>query len=104
MKIQLILPPVDERYHRLSPSRCFAPLGLTSVATYLEQELSPEQLEILDGELLPQTEILSRLSADVVGISVSILSYHNSVEMMRQAKANGSVVVVGGHHATAMPE
>jgi anaerobic magnesium-protoporphyrin IX monomethyl ester cyclase len=104
MRVQLILPPVDERYHKLSRSGCFPPLGLTSVATYLEQELSLEQMEILDGELLQQAEILARLSADVVGISVSILSYHNSVEIMRQAKAKGSLVIVGGHHATAMPE
>jgi radical SAM superfamily enzyme YgiQ (UPF0313 family) len=104
MRIKLILPPVDDRYHKLSRSGCFPPLGLLSIATFLRQRLQCHDLEILDGELLSQDEILSSLDADVVGVSVSILSYHNAVEIAQRAKSDGSIVVFGGHHATAMPE
>ena len=104
MKLQLILPPVDERYFKLSRSGCFPPLGLLSIATYIENNLPNIELEILDGEILNQNEILSRIDADFVGISISILSYRNAIRIAQVAKSKGATVIFGGHHATAMPE
>ena len=104
MSIKLALPPVDDRYQKLSRSGCFPPIGLLSIAAYVEKHLPHTEIEVLDGELLSQDDILSRIGADIVGVSVSILSYHNAVEIAKEAKAVGATVIFGGHHATAMPE
>ena len=101
MKIQLILPYCENQgSKRLSgwPQ----PLGLLSIATYLKETVPGLEIEILDGTILDQEEIESRIDADIVGITTILRSYENALRIAAQAKKTGAKVVVGGPYATAL--
>lgn len=101
--IQLVLPPLDDGSCGISRSGSFPPLGLLSIATWLKCKHGLDA-EVLDGEVLSFTEIQERLRGAVVGISVSQLTYRNALRLASSAKRFGSMVVFGGHHATALAE
>lgn len=103
-KIQLINAPLSEDYYEISRSGVYPPLNLISLATYLQYYMPSLEIEILDGDILSQEEILSRINADIVGISPKILTYKNSLEIAKAAKGKGAVVIMGGAHATALKE
>ncbi len=86
-----------------------APLGLAYVAAALEK--SGFSVEIYDNYLLGQpietvkAEIKKR-QPEIVGITCSSLTYSRCVEMAKAAKeaCPSCKVVVGGPHASYMPE
>jgi anaerobic magnesium-protoporphyrin IX monomethyl ester cyclase len=101
MKIQLVLPYCDNSgSQRLSgwPQ----PLGILSIATYLKKKSPQVDIEILDGTVLSQEEIESRIDADIVGITTILRSYLNALRIANLAKKAGSKVVIGGPYATAL--
>lgn len=100
---QLVLPPPDAGFSRLSRSGCFPPLGLLSIATYVQHTLGTK-VDVLDGELLAIDEIEASLQKGVVGLSPTQITYENTLRLARTAKDLGCVVVMGGHHATALGE
>ncbi|MBI5092457.1 MAG: B12-binding domain-containing radical SAM protein [Candidatus Hydrogenedentes bacterium] len=100
---QLVLAPPDQNSGRISRSGCFPPLGLLGIATWL-RERTGIAAEILDGEILDLQTLAARLRDGLVGISVSQLTYANSVALAQIAKGRGATVVFGGHHATAHAE
>ncbi len=86
-----------------------APLGLAYVAAALEQ--GGYQVEIYDNYLLgrPIDEVkaeIKKRQPEIVGITCSSLTYSRSVEMAKAAKeaCPACKVVVGGPHASYMPE
>jgi anaerobic magnesium-protoporphyrin IX monomethyl ester cyclase len=86
-----------------------APLGLAYIAAALEK--SGFQVEIYDNYLLGQpieevkVEIRKR-QPEIVGITCSSLTYSRCVEMAKAVKEayHSCIVVVGGPHASYMPE
>lgn len=102
MKIQLINAPLEKQYYEISRCGAYQPLNLIAVASYVTRNLPEVALEILDGDVLSQSAILSKVDADIVGISPKILTYENSLEIAKTAKKNGSLVIMGGPHATAL--
>lgn len=90
-------------------SRMLPPLGLLYIAAVLEK--GGFEVEIFNNYLLnkPIDEIkskVSHLNPEIIGISCNSVNYGRCVEIARAARhaAPKSVVVVGGPHATCMPE
>ena len=78
------------------------PLGILSVGAYVKQNNHGVEVEILDGNnVLSLDEVIDKLDADVVGISVTAVGYDNAIQVARAAKQKGARVVMGG--ATATP-
>lgn len=76
------------------------PLGLLSIATYLESYGGDTQVEVLDGAIMTMDEIAARIDAPLVGFSTTLWNYPSSLALARIAKQRGSMVIMGGHHAT----
>jgi len=59
---------------------------------------------VLDGELLSIDRIEALLRRGIIGLSPTQITYQNTLRLARTAKAQGSTIVMGGHHATALGE
>jgi radical SAM superfamily enzyme YgiQ (UPF0313 family) len=73
---------------------------------FLRAQLSGE-VAIFDGMLLAQNQILAAIESlrpSLVGVSVQMISYKNSLEIAAAAKKLGAVTVLGGHHASQIAE
>ena len=103
MKVQLIQPGTGE-YRSNSRSGSYPPLGLISIATYIHQECPSVEVEILDGELISDEEIIARIDADIVGLNTNTVTYPQALRIAEEAKARGSKIVLGGVYASAIPE
>jgi len=103
MKVQLIQPTTGE-YRSNSRSGCYPPLGLILIATYIRQECPSVEVEILDGELISDDEIIARLDSDIVGLNTNTVTYPQAIKIAAAAKKRGSKVVLGGVYASAIPD
>jgi len=79
----------------------YYPLGLFTIATFLKKKLPFLEINIIDlhhiGNYNP--------TAGITAISASsTLSYKNVLKVAKKAKENNSIVVLGGPHATALPD
>lgn len=109
--VLLIQPPLkpEELYTRGSKATAslLPPLGLAYVAAYLKSK--GHQVRVLDGivDPLPLEEI-SEIARDydVVGITVISSYVIRVIELIKSLKESGvsAPIVVGGPHATALPE
>lgn len=100
--VDLIVPPSRDDTVAVSRSGFFSPLGLLSIATFARQSLRELDVRILDGNITPEGDIHIRPEAQVVGFSPTILSHESCLRLAQQAKANGSIVVLGGYHASSL--
>lgn len=109
--VLLIQPPLkpDELYTRGSRSTAslLPPLGLAYVAAYLKSK--GHRVRVLDGivDPLPLEEICAiARDYDVVGITVISSYVVRVIELIGSLKVAGvsAPIVVGGPHATALPE
>ncbi|MEW6063081.1 MAG: radical SAM protein [Nanoarchaeota archaeon] len=83
------------------------PLTTLTLASYVRANSPQTEIEIFDGELYPDNNSLeSRVdpNANIVGISATSFNYSNVPEIAKKAKENGSIVVLGGLHATYFGE
>lgn len=103
MKLQLVQPTTGE-YRSNSRSGCYVPLGLVSIATYVQSQRPEVEVEILDGEHLTTLQIEERLDGDVVGINANSVTYSQALEVARVAKERGARVLLGGVYPSAIPE
>lgn len=81
--------------------------GLLSLASYTKKNISDIEIRIYDGELYPDNNKLKKEldnSTGVVGISSTSLNYPYVLEIAKQAKENGSQVILGGLHTTYFKE
>lgn len=89
------------------PSGDFS-LGLASIAGYLKAKLPDAEVSCIDTTFNPSLGYVGkRLAAtrpDVVGIYAGTLMYGDVLKVAEMAKASGAMVVVGGPHATVLPE
>jgi radical SAM superfamily enzyme YgiQ (UPF0313 family) len=102
--VQLVNAPNESVVHKSGSASYYPHLGLTSIATYLSAADPACPVEIIDGSITGLGEILSRLSADLVGISVLTPTYLQALEIARAAKGIGAVTVLGNDHATNLYE
>lgn len=81
----------------------YPPGGLLTIAADLHSAFG-ENLKIwIDDQHHSTIEI--RDEADIVGIQVaSTLTYKTALEIAERARLSGKVVVLGGHHATTLPD
>ncbi len=100
MKVKMILPALTEAkspYFRPIKYSLFPPLGLASLAAYLdaddEIEIQDEHVEALDLEDDP----------DLVVIQVYITSAYRAYEIADHYRSKGAYVCLGGLHVTSMP-
>ncbi len=101
MAIVLVVPEPKEKFTSYGP-----PLGLCYISAYLKmkgfQDVKGVDLNI------DSTEDLKRLLKDhennIVGIYCATKSFNESIEFAKIAKANGSIVIMGGPHPTLCPE
>lgn len=100
MKVQLINAPNERQVHQSGSASYYPHLGLLSIATYLRQQRPDIHIEIIDGSITPLTDIVQRLSADVVGVSVLTPTYVPALEIAKEAKKRGATTVFGNDHAT----
>ena len=96
-KTQLVFPKGGSK---LSSSGILPPVGIISLATYLKGKRPDLEVQLLDGEITSQEEIIGSLNGNIVGISVTGENYHNAIEIAREAKKRGAKVILGGSHAT----
>ncbi len=103
MKVQLIDPPLPDSFLGASKLGFFPPFTLLSLASYLNVKLGNLiELEILDGQLLSMEEILTKIDADIVGLTSTIINYENALIIAEKAKSKGSLVIIGGTHASSV--
>src|SRR5690349_14608492 len=101
MKVKMILPALTEAkspFWRPIKYSLFPPLGLATLAAYLDQEdeitLQDEHVETLDLTDEP----------DLVVIQVYITSAYRAYQIADHYKAKGAHICLGGLHVTSLPE
>src|SRR5210317_1723058 len=101
MKVKMILPALTEaqsRFFRHIKYSLFPPLGLASLAGYLDDS---DDITIVDEHVEPLT--LNDAPALVV-IEVYITNAYRAYEIADHYRARGSYVCLGGVHVTALPQ
>ncbi len=101
MKVKFILPALTEAispYWRSIKYSLFPPLGLATLAAYLDKD---DQIDLQD-------EHVERLNLDdepdVVVIEIYITSAHRAYELADHYRARGAHVCLGGLHVTSLPD
>ncbi len=103
LEIQLIQPEKSLGYTNNSRTGCYVPLGLVSIATYVQQQFPNANIEVLDGELITNQEIIRRLKPSaIVGIDTKTHNYSSALEIAKAAKDINCKVVVGGVYASTI--
>ena len=103
MKIQLIQPAGELHRHRtgiFKRSLRYAPLTLTTLAALVPEELDAE-IEIQDEGVQP---LSLDFEADIVGLSAITGTALRTYEIADQLRRRGHTVVIGGVHATLLPD
>jgi radical SAM superfamily enzyme YgiQ (UPF0313 family) len=100
-RVKLILPALTEAtspYWRPIKYSLFPPLGLATLAAYLDPDLDisihDEHVEPLDLDDAP----------DLVIVQVYITNAYRAYQIADHYRARGSYVVLGGLHVTALPD
>ena len=101
MKVKMILPALTEAkspFWRPIKYSLFPPLGLATLATYLDENdeltLQDEHVETLDLHDEP----------DLVVIQVYITSAYRAYHIADHYRAKGAYICLGGLHVTSLPE
>jgi len=101
MKVKMILPALTEAkspFWRPIKYSLFPPLGLATLASYLDDDdeiaLQDEHVETLDLDDEP----------DLVVIQVYITSAYRAYQIADHYRAKGAHICLGGLHVTSLPE
>ena len=101
MKVKMILPALTEAkspFWRPIKYSLFPPLGLATLASYLDENdeavLQDEHVEVLDLNDEP----------DLVVIQVYITSAYRAYQIADHYRAKGAHICLGGLHVTSLPE
>ena len=83
-------------------------LGLAYVGAYLRKHVADLELSLIDTTYHPRLdhvrERLRVLQPDIVGIYTDTLMYEDAVKVAAICKQHGAQVILGGPHATLLPE
>lgn len=103
MDVQLLSPVPDQGF--AYNQGIYWPVGLLTIGSVLRRSLPSLDVQILDEAVLGRDEVGRQLRAPIVGIQASsCLSYGGVIRLARLAKARGATVIVGGAHASEVPE
>src|SRR5258708_36104305 len=103
MRIALISPKGPLYRHRggiFKRSLRYQPLTLTTLAALVPPELDA-QVDVFDEGI---QEVPLEIDADLIGMTVITGTARRSYELARELRARGKAVVLGGTHATLVPE
>ncbi len=103
MRVQLV-NPYPEKFFQSQTMDCYPPLGILSIASYLESMNERLEVEVLDASIISQEKIESAIDADVVGISATVGTYKNALRIAERAKNRGARVVLGGPYASVLAD
>jgi radical SAM superfamily enzyme YgiQ (UPF0313 family) len=101
LRVKLILPALTEAtspYWRPIKYSLFPPLGLATIAAYLDPE---DEAEIVDEHVMP---LDTDDAPDLVLIQVYITNAYRAYGIADGYRARGVFVALGGLHVTALPE
>jgi radical SAM superfamily enzyme YgiQ (UPF0313 family) len=101
MRVKMILPALTEAispYFRPIKYSLFPPLGLATLAGYLDED---DQITIQD-EHVEQLDLND--DPDLVVIQVYITSAYRAYELADHYRAKGAYVALGGLHVTSLPD
>ena len=99
-RVQLVNSPLTPAFCPGIRAGAYPPLHLASLAAFIGQHLPQVEVEIIDGELCSVDYVVSRLDADLVGISCNSLTYEAGLQIADAAKRRDAAVVLGGAHPT----
>ncbi|OHC73608.1 MAG: hypothetical protein A3G18_00790 [Rhodospirillales bacterium RIFCSPLOWO2_12_FULL_58_28] len=105
-RIALLQAQVTPEGSGLRNEKWYLPLGLLSIARFLQQG-GHNDVEILDMDHDHIDSTLTRLTAgewDVVGVNFNVFNTGLLDEVVKAAKEGGSLTVIGGQAATAIPD
>jgi len=81
----------------------YPPLGVISLGTSILNHFHEEiEVHVLDGQVdgvEALTEAISRISPDIVGLSMYSTTIRNTISLLKTAKDCGAVTIVGNDHA-----
>lgn len=97
--VELVSVPAN--YGQGANDGAYYPVGLLTLGTYLRRTLPHVKVSIVDLHHHANFQP----AADVVGIAASsTMNYRNVLNLAQRAKDAGATVVLGGPHATQLPE
>lgn len=100
-KVTLVFP-------RLKYSSGDFSLGLAFIAAYLKREIKHVDINLIDTTFNPTLEFVSeqigQRKPDIVGIYMDTLMHEDGLKVAEIAKSQSAFVVVGGPHASIMPQ
>lgn len=80
------------------------PLGLASIATYLEKYLDFKNTSIIDATYENIQDKLRTLKPDLVGISAKTIEYNGAIRTAKEIKRDLDIpVLIGGVHISTLP-
>ena len=101
MKILLCNPVVNIKYSH-SRKGMYPPLGLLSLATYLEAKFPGRvEVRVIDGDI----EVMDENTfggADIVGFHANSFNYGNCLVLAEKARKFAKKIIFGGPHATVL--
>lgn len=84
-------------------SGSFPPLGLTSIATYLKQEMHFHNSRIIDINFENVYETIKRSNFDLIGISAMTIEYNEAIRLAQWTKEELDIpVIIGGVHISTL--
>lgn len=101
MKVKMILPALTEAtspFFRPIKYSLFPPLGLATLAAYLD----PEDEVVIQDEHVEALDLTDE--PDLVVIQVYITSAYRAYQLADHYRVRGAQVVLGGLHVTSLPE
>jgi radical SAM superfamily enzyme YgiQ (UPF0313 family) len=98
MKVMLVAPRIGEQGSDSSVKPLFPPLSLMTVAALTPQDV---EVEIVDEAVRPVD--FNNTDADIVGITATTAAADRAYELADRFRELGKPVVIGGVHATALP-
>lgn len=104
MKAQLIFSRHSQG--KVTQDQPIPPLGLLTLAVYAEQEVPDAEVEVFDGNVMSDKELLDSIDADIVGFGTWFSNYDNALVLAEKVKAHHpkSKIVFGGPHMLGLAE
>jgi radical SAM superfamily enzyme YgiQ (UPF0313 family) len=100
-KIFLVKPGVKKG---LGFAHDVIPTGLEYIASSFEKEVENIWLLDMEFETQPFQSYLDAFKPDLVGLTISATDHDQGLRLAEQAKRSGATTVLGGYHATAIPD
>lgn len=106
-RIILVQSPLNVETTPIPSTGSLPPLGLLSLATYLDEKIQGINIRIVDGDLIGLNNVLDELKKnkpEIVGIGIQASeSYVGALEIAKKAKDLGAKVVLGGEQVSLRP-